>query len=204
MYRRDVMVSRRRGASLPGLAAACLVALSAASGAPCLAGGELPERTSVGRRELVLNGAGVNRRLFFKVYLAGLYLAERRQTPEDVLALGGPKRVSVTLLRNVPTRALVDALKGGIRVNCSPEERQALESRVEQLAAALLAVEEGLKGDVITFDWLPGEGTLVSVNGEAKGRAIPGADVYRALLRVWLGERPASSGLKKALLGGAN
>jgi hypothetical protein len=42
------------------------------------------------------------------------------------------------------------------------------------------------------------------VNGEAKGRAIPGDDVYRALLRVWLGDRPASSGLKKALLGRAN
>jgi hypothetical protein len=41
----------------------------------------------------------------------------------------------------------------------------------------------------------------VSVNGEAKGRAIPGVDVYRALLRVWLGDHPGSSGLKRALLG---
>jgi hypothetical protein len=204
MYRREVKASRRRGSSLPRLTTAWLVALSVVASVPCLADDPLRERTSVDGRELVLNGAGVNRRLFFKLYLVGLYLAERRQSPEDVLALGGPKRLSITLLRNLPTRGLVDALKGGIRVNCPAEERQALEGRIDPLAAALLAVEEGMRGDVITFDWLPGQGTLVSVNGEAKGRLIPGVDVYRALLRVWLGDHPVSSGLKKALRGRPN
>ena len=41
----------------------------------------------------------------------------------------------------------------------------------------------------------------MTLNGEVKGQSIPGYDVYRALLRVWLGDHPASTGLKKALLG---
>jgi len=47
----------------------------------------------------------------------------------------------------------------------------------------------------------PDVGTLVVLNGEVKGNPIPGYDVYRALLRVWLGDRPTSAGLKNALLG---
>jgi hypothetical protein len=33
--------------------------------------------------------------------------------------------------------------------------------------------------------------------------AIPGEDLYRALLKVWLGAHPTSASLKKALLGQA-
>jgi hypothetical protein len=40
------------------------------------------------------------------------------------------------------------------------------------------------------------------VNGQARGTAIPGEDFYTAVLRVWLGEKPADSGLKKGLVGG--
>ena len=76
-----------------------------------------------------------------------------------------------------------------------------MKGRVEELAANLLSLRQGMKGDVITFDWLPDGGTLVFLNGEVRGNPIPGDDVYRALLRVWLGDRPTSGGLKRALLG---
>jgi long-chain acyl-CoA synthetase len=96
------------------------------------AGGELPERTRLGAHALVLNGAGLNERLFFRVYVAGLYLTdaglyltEKRQSSADLYALAGPKRVRITLMRNLPARELVDALTNGIRANSPPEERQA-------------------------------------------------------------------------------
>jgi Chalcone isomerase-like len=44
-------------------------------------------------------------------------------------------------------------------------------------------------------------GTVVTLNGEVRGKPIPGYDVYVALLRVWLGERPTNANLKRALLG---
>ncbi len=34
------------------------------------------------------------------------------------------------------------------------------------------------------------------------GAPIAGEDFYRALLRIWLGDRPVQDDLKKALLGG--
>jgi Chalcone isomerase-like len=184
--------------------AGLLVSMPVGAGAAEVAGIKLDERTKVGTSELVLNGAGLRRRLFFKVYVAGLYLTEKRNSPMGVFALPGPKRASITLLRDLPVQEIVDSLTDGIRDNSSPEEQQTLKGRVDALAANMLSLRWGKKGDVITVDWLPDVGTVVTLNGEVKGRSIPGYDLYLALLRVWLGEHPTSAGLKKALLGQMN
>lgn len=181
--------------------AAFLVVVSAVASGAEVAGVSLDERAKLGAAELVLNGAGVRKKLFFKAYVAGLYLTERRKSPTEVFALNGPKRASVTFLRDLPAQGLVDALTQGISANCSPAQEQALESRLDELAANLLSLRHVQRGDVITVDWLPGTGTVVTLNGEARGKPIPGYDVYLALLRVWLGDHPTSAGLKKALLG---
>jgi hypothetical protein len=55
-------------------------------------------------------------------------------------------------------------------------------------------------GDVIECTVLPGEGTLVTLNGEMKG-TIEGDDFAPALLRVWLGSKPPAEELKNGLLG---
>ena len=180
---------------------ALLASISGLASAAEVAGIKLDERTRLGTCELVLNGAGLRRKAFFKIYVAGLYLTEKRTTPADVLALAGPKRARITLMRNLPAPELAQALKDGIRENSSPEEQQAVRVRVDELAANLAALRHCRRGDVITVDWLPDVGTLVGLNGEVKGNAIPGYDVYCALLRVWLGDRPSSASLKKALLG---
>jgi len=62
------------------------------------ASGWTSERASA-RPSWVLNGAGLRKRAFFRVYVAGLYLIEKRTSSQEVLALGGPKRVSITLMR---------------------------------------------------------------------------------------------------------
>jgi len=56
-------------------------------------------------------------------------------------------------------------------------------------------------GDVINIDFVPGAGTRVAINGEHRG-VIPGREFNNALVDIWLGEEPADSKLKKAMLGG--
>ncbi|HWL72643.1 MAG TPA: chalcone isomerase family protein, partial [Burkholderiaceae bacterium] len=60
---------------------------------------------------------------------------------------------------------------------------------------------EAKKGDVINFDYTADGGTRISVNGQPRGEAIPGADFFSAVLRIWLGEKPADEALKKGMLG---
>jgi hypothetical protein len=166
-----------------------------------VAGVKVEERVKLGPNELVLNGAGLRTKAFFKVYVAGLYLVDKKTDAAEVLALPGAKRVSMRLMRDLSAKQLTDALNEGIRDNTSTAELGILKDRLAELAAVMNSIQTAKEGDVITLDWLPGSGTRVVLNGEARGKAIAGEDFYRSLLRIWLGDNPVSSGLKKALLG---
>jgi long-chain acyl-CoA synthetase len=181
---------------------ALLLALLAAPAlAAEVAGVKVEEKIRLDSSELVLNGAGLRTKAFFKVYVAGLYLVEKKTSPSEVLALPGAKRVSMRLMRDLSAKQLIDALDEGIRDNTPAAEQETLKGRIVELAAIMSALESAKEGDVIALDWLPSSGTRVMLNGETRGKAIAGEDFYRALLRIWLGDNPVSGGLKKALLG---
>jgi hypothetical protein len=86
----------------------------------------------------------------------------------------------------------------GFKANLSALEFEALGERLARFNSLFPAMK---KGDVLHLDYLPGTGTEVRINGELMG-TIKGGDFYRALLMVWLGDKPADKGLKKAMLGG--
>jgi len=184
----------RRGLLLLALLAAPALAAE-------VAGVRVDDRIRLDSGELVLNGAGLRTKAFFKVYVAGLYLPERKTSTDEVLALPGAKRVAMRLMRDLSAKQLSDALDEGFRDNTPAAEQEPLKGRLGELSAIMNALRSAKEGDVIALDWLPGTGTRVMVNGETKGKAIAGEDFYRALLRIWLGDNPVSGSLKKALLG---
>jgi hypothetical protein len=151
--------------------------------------------------ELVLNGAGVRTRLFFKVYVAGLYLAEKRSAVPDVLALGGPKRVLLAMLRELTAQQFTDALNEGFAANNPPADQARYKQPLAELTAVMASLGQAKKGDVIALEFVPGLGTRVVVNDALRGKPIPDEGFYRALLKVWLGEKPVDADLKKGLLG---
>lgn len=160
-------------------------------------------RLAPGAPELVLNGAGIRTRMIFKVYVAGLYLPEKKGTTGEVLALAGPKRVAMTMLRDLSAQQLSEALADGIRNNSSAAEQEALEARIDELLAIMNSLGEAKKGDAILLDFLPASGTRIVVNRQPRGKPITGDDFYRALLRIWLGDKPVDDDLKKGMLGQA-
>lgn len=163
-----------------------------------VAGVKIDEQTRVGSAQLVLKGAGLRKRFFLQVYAMGLYVADRNADP---VTQPGAKRIAIHMLRDVDAEQFVGALSEGIRDNHGEAEARALEPRVAQLGAILAALKEAKRGMLITLDGVPG-GTLVSVDGNPAGAPIAGEDFYRALLRIWLGDKPVQDDLKKALLGG--
>lgn len=166
-----------------------------------VAGVKVDDRIKLESGELVLNGAGLRTKAFFKVYVAGLYLAAKKTSADEVLALPGAKRISMRMMRDLSAKQLTDALDEGIRDNTSPAEQESLKARVAELTATMSALQSAKEGDVIALDWVPGSGTRILLNGEPRGKPIAGEDFYQALLRIWLGENPISGSLKKALLG---
>jgi Chalcone isomerase-like len=185
---------------LPALIAVAWIGV--AQGAE-VAGVKLPDsvRVAAGGPQLVLNGAGLRTRFFVKVYAAGLYLEKKSQTTAAVLALNGPKRVSMHLLRDLTAKQILDALHDGVAANNSPGEQGKLKTQLGELDTVMTQLGPIKEGDVVTLDFVPGIGTVVTVNGQAKGKPIAGDALYQALLRVWLGDSPAQEDLKKELLG---
>ncbi|HEX9397736.1 MAG TPA: chalcone isomerase family protein [Burkholderiales bacterium] len=163
-----------------------------------VAGVKIEDQVRVGGAELALTGAGLRKKLFFQVYAIGLYVADRKA---DLLAQPGPKRVAIRMLRDVDADDFIEALALGIKENHSAADAQALEPRVKQLGEVILAIKQAKKGMAIDLDWTA-SATQVVIDGKPAGAPIAGDDFYRALLRIWLGERPVQEDLKKALLGG--
>lgn len=164
-----------------------------------VAGVQVPDAVEVQGERLALNGAGVRTRFFVKVYVGALYLRERAASAAPVLEQAPPKSMRLHFLhKEVSAEKLVEAWNDGFRANTAAAALAGLEPRIAQFNALFPTVR---KGDTITLDLLADGTTRVAANGQVLG-TIPGADFQQALLRIWLGEKPADAALKQALLGG--
>lgn len=186
------------------MAALTILTLTAGSAqAMEVAGVKFEERLKLEQQDLSLNGAGLRSKVFFKVYAVGLYLPAKAAEVDGVLAAKGAKRLAIVPLMELSAQQFVDALSGGIAKNSSEAEAAALKERVQTFEGNLLALGKAAKGTPITLDWIPEQGTRLTVAGQPQGKVIPGEDFYQALLRIWLGNKPAQGDLKDALLGKA-
>jgi hypothetical protein len=184
------------GTSLRNLALLALICATPVWAAE-VAGVKIDDKTRVANTELSLTGAGLRKRAFFQVYAIGLYVQDRKADP---ISQPGPKRVHIHMLRDVGADTFTEALADGIKANTSEAEAKALEPKVKQLGATIAEIKEAKKGMTIALDWT-GKDTQVVIDGKPAGRPIEGEDFYRALLKIWLGDKPVQDDLKKSLLG---
>jgi long-chain acyl-CoA synthetase len=165
-----------------------------------VAGVRLDEKARLGNAELVLHGAGVRTRLVFKVYVGALYATKKASTATGLIESREPRRLVLHLLRDLDADSLVGALREGLQQNNAPAELAGLKVEGERFEALMRGIGNARKGDVIALDFSQ-EGVGVGFNGQARG-SVAGEGFARALLKVWLGEKPVDAELKQGLLGG--
>lgn len=193
----------RRAWLLGAGAALAWLGLAASAAALEYEGFEVEEGVKLGGVPLVLNGVGLRSVSILKGYSAALYLSEKSQLVAGVLANPGPKRVQIRMLLPVPVGAkeFVKAINVGVARNCSEAERSAVAARVQRLNEMLERIGTVHRKDLINLDYLPDKGLVLSVNGKVSGEPLPGADLYGAVLKVFLGELPVDKRLKAGMLG---
>jgi hypothetical protein len=153
-------------------------------------------------QELLLNGAGVRTRFFVKVYAVGLYLTQKVRQGRDALKLAGPKRVSITILMHeITADQFMTAIREKLNATLGTAEGDAIRHGLEHLGEILDAVKMLKRGHTVFLDFVPGSGMRVVINGEIRGNPIPGREFFDALLDGWIGDKPVSESLKRALLG---
>lgn len=191
-----------RRLSLSGLLVAALLPAPLCAQVRVEGGYVFPEQAQVGGSTLRLNGVGYRAVAWFRGYAAGLYLASQVKSVEGVLAMEGPKRLRLRMLIGVPAVEFVKAFDKGLARNTPAAELPALRERMKLFDERVEALGQVRAGDLVDLDFLPGQGLQLLLNGETRGAAIPGADLYAALLRLFIGQRPADPEMKTGLLGG--
>jgi hypothetical protein len=168
-----------------------------------LAGVKLEDRATVAGAPLVLNGAGVRYKAVFKVYTAGLYLSTKADTPEAVLAAPGPKRLAITMLRDIDSGELGKLFSRGMEDNMDRAAFSKLIPGVMRMSQVFSDHKQLKEGETFVIDWVPGTGTVLTVKGAVQGEPFREPEFFNALMRIWLGKKPADFRLKEALLGKA-
>ena len=176
-------------------------ALGASAAQVDVAGVKLEDQMDLRGTPLVLNGAGIRYKAIFKVYTAGLYMGKKASTTEEALAAPGPKRVAITMLRDIDANELGKLFTKGVEDNSPKSEMVNLIPGLLRMGQMFADQKQLKTGDTFTIDWLPGTGTLITVRGVPQPDPIKEQAFFNALLRIWLGPNPADWKLKDALLG---
>jgi len=166
-------------------------------------GVRVDEKIKVANQDLVLNGSGLRYAAagLIRVYVASLYLPQKRATSAEIGALKGVKRMHLSLLREVNSNDFSKGLLGGMRANLPPGEQQKHFDALLKLGAIFGQIPSLKKGETISIDSIPGTGTVVLVNGKKVGETFPDETFFQALLQIWLGPKPIEDSLKPVLLG---
>lgn len=180
-----------------------LLPARAAAQARVVSGVKFEPAATVGGTRLVLNGAGVRYKLIFPLYAAGLYLPRKTQSAQEALDMPGPKRVTLTLLRDLSIAEFGRMISRGVQAQATKEDFIKIVPDVARVGQIASRYDKAVAGDVLQLDWTPAGGLIASFRGAIQGEPFPQPEFFRTLLKIWLGEPPVDAKLKLALLGQA-
>jgi hypothetical protein len=164
-------------------------------------GVKLEESITVAGTPLQLNGAGVRFKGPFKVYVGDLYTARPVKSLDELIAAPGPKRLSMTFLREINSTEFGKLLTRGIEDNVSRQELSKIIPGMIKMSDIFSANKSFVPGDVCILEWDPAKGLSIWAKGKLQAEPINDPAFFRALMSIWFGQVPADWKLKDALLG---
>jgi hypothetical protein len=187
---------------LPVFAALMIGASSAYASTLEIHGVKIPQSVTVGGSALQLNGAGTRYKGPFKIYVADLYTTQTVTSLDELIAAPGPKRLTMTMLREIESGPFGKLLTRGVEDNVPKNEMSKLIPGLIRMGDIFTAIKVQNPGDVITMDWIPGTGMVITAKGQIQCEPFKEPEFYRAMMSIWLGKSPADFKLKEALLKG--
>ena len=174
-----------------------LTLAAVAAEARTVAGVNLPDTVSVNNQTLVLNGAGIRKKFLIKVYVGGLYLVAKQGDAAAIIASDSPRRMLMHFLYGVSKSQISEAWEEGLSDN-TPNASAEVKANFNKLVSWMEPID---KGKQLVFTYVPGTGTIVEVNGVAKG-TLPGKATADAIVATWIGPKPGpGDDFKKDVLG---
>lgn len=164
-----------------------------------LNGVTMPAKVKGNSSDLTLNGGGIRKKAFFKVYVIGLYLEQKSKDATAVIKNNDEVIVQLKITSSVVSssnmsEAIEEGFEKSMNGNIAP-----LKAKIEAFINTFKK-EEIKEGDVFVLHYVPGVGVKTSKNNKYIS-TIEGEDFKKALLGIWLGADPIDANLKKSLLG---
>ena len=159
----------------------------------------LPATIKAGDASCSLNGGGIRKKLFFKLYVGGLYLSEKSGDANAIVNADKPMAVKLQITSGMissenMSEAITEGFEASTGGNTSP-----LKSKIDAFVNTFKK-SEIVEGNVFDIVYVPGKGVESYKNGKLEG-TIDGMDFKKALFGIWLGSKPADDDLKAAMLG---
>lgn len=185
--------------SISALLFGALMFMASSANAAKVAGVTLDETITVADQSLQLNGAGIRKKLFIKLYVGSLYTASGAGSASEVIDADEVMAIRLNMLSDLLTRKkMVAALKDGFKKSTGGDMAP-IQSGIDQLIEVM--PEKIKPGTEMTLAYEPGVGTHL-MDGDQSISVIEGLDFKQALFGIWLSDKPAQKSLKKAMLGG--
>ena len=161
-----------------------------------VAGVNVSPTAVVRQKTLSLNGAGIRKKFFFKIYVGSLYTERKVTTPAQLLADPGGKLVRMNFVyKKVDRGDIVKAFAEGLENNSPAVARSA-----EAKAFLSWFTADFVAGDTVDISLAPDGTVAASQNGKALG-TVRSPALAQGVLLIWFGEKPADGDLKKGMLG---
>ena len=181
--------------------ASLVLSLAAFSATIELHGVKIEDTQTVGGVKLELNGYGTRYRGPFKVYVGDLYTTKKVSTFEELIAAPGPKRLTMTFVREIEAGPLGKLLTRGVEDNVTKSELSKLVPGLIRMGE-IFTVNKVLKvGETILIDWIPGTGMVITAKGVVQGEPFKEPEFFKAIMSIWFGASPTDWRLKEGMLG---
>ena len=149
---------------------------------------------------LVLNGAGLRKKLFFKLYVGSLYLEESMagQDAQALVQADAPMLIQLNILSDLLTRdKMIDALNEGFKKSTG-DNVAPIQAQIDMMIDAF---DQPIRpGEVYQIAYHPEKGTSV-LRAEQVLATSTGLPFKQAVFGIWLSDKPAQASLKNAMAG---
>lgn len=170
-----------------------------------LEGIEIEESIMLDGKKLVLNGAALRKRGYFKSDITALYVTKKSTDPKEIYKLDGPCRIQLNFLRKFSVATVERIFLSDFKLAATDEEFNRLAGPIGDVGLALDSIKTISKGDVLNLDWVPSKGWMATHNG--KNLTINGTSTvinnklaFQLQLRAHLGPNVPEE-LRSGLLG---
>ena len=166
-----------------------------------ISGVKVEDSAMVAGTKLQLNGAGVRYKGPFKVYVGDLYTTKKVSSLDELAAAPGPKRLTMTFLREIEAGPFGKLLTRGVEDNVPKADLSKMLPGLLRMGDIFSVNKILLPGETVIIDWIPGTGMVITAKGKVQGEPFKEPEFYKGIMAIWLGPVPADFKLKDTMLG---